>query len=202
MTQADSVLSTPPTNTSAIQPQSSRRSFLVQAAGVAAGGAALGMALPLPSPAATPQGVPDASKAGPALKAAVCALADAHDALEAAKAANDACVAKVERWEADNPKPISKRGIKRWHRKYEDQANAAKTAAAWLALYHAQQAFLAAQMAVAKIHPADQNELCLMAAVATVYDKVKLSHGQQALISYGVALAYFRVVHLQQGAFA
>jgi hypothetical protein len=56
MTQADSVLSTPPTNTPAVH---SRRGFLAQAAGVAAGGAALGMAIPLPAPAATPQGVPD-----------------------------------------------------------------------------------------------------------------------------------------------
>jgi hypothetical protein len=54
MTQADSVLSTPPTNTSATQAQSSRRTFLAQAAGVAAGGAALGAGLPLPAPAATP----------------------------------------------------------------------------------------------------------------------------------------------------
>jgi hypothetical protein len=52
MTQADSVHSTPPTNTSAIQAKSSRRRFLVQAAGVAAGGAALGAALPLSAPAA------------------------------------------------------------------------------------------------------------------------------------------------------
>jgi hypothetical protein len=56
MIQADSVLSTPPTNTSAVH---SRRGFLTQAAGVAAGGAALGAALPLPAPAATPQGLPD-----------------------------------------------------------------------------------------------------------------------------------------------
>jgi hypothetical protein len=54
MTQADSVLSTPPTNTSANKSQSSRRRFLVHAAGVAAGGAALGAGLPLPAPAATP----------------------------------------------------------------------------------------------------------------------------------------------------
>ena len=50
MTQADSVLSTPPTNTSATTPKSSRRGFLVQAAGVAAGGAAIGAGLPLPAP--------------------------------------------------------------------------------------------------------------------------------------------------------
>jgi hypothetical protein len=52
MTQADSVHSTPPTNTSATQAKSSRRGFLVQSAGVAAGGAALGAALPLSAPAA------------------------------------------------------------------------------------------------------------------------------------------------------
>jgi hypothetical protein len=50
MTQADRVLSTPPTNTSATNPKSSRRGFLVQAAGVAAGGAAIGAGLPLPVP--------------------------------------------------------------------------------------------------------------------------------------------------------
>jgi hypothetical protein len=56
MAQADRVLSTPPTNTSATTPQSSRRGFLVQAAGVAAGGAALGAGLPLPaSSSVTPQ---------------------------------------------------------------------------------------------------------------------------------------------------
>jgi hypothetical protein len=63
MAQADRVHSTPPINTSAINPSSradtSRRGFLAQAAGVAAGGAALGAGLPLPAPAATPEGVPD-----------------------------------------------------------------------------------------------------------------------------------------------
>jgi hypothetical protein len=52
MAQADSVHSTPPTNTSAPTPQSSRRGFLVQAAAAAAGGAAIGAGLPLPAPAA------------------------------------------------------------------------------------------------------------------------------------------------------
>jgi hypothetical protein len=57
MIQAESVLSTPPTNTSATTPKSSRRRFLVQAAGVAAGGATLGATLALPTPSvATVQG--------------------------------------------------------------------------------------------------------------------------------------------------
>jgi hypothetical protein len=46
MAQAKSVLSTPPTNTSA----TSRRAFLVQAAGIAAGGATIVTSLPLPAP--------------------------------------------------------------------------------------------------------------------------------------------------------
>jgi hypothetical protein len=52
MIQADSVLSTPPTNTSAPTPQSSRRGFLAQATAVAAAGAAIGASLPLPEPLA------------------------------------------------------------------------------------------------------------------------------------------------------
>src|ERR1700733_13717474 len=57
MAKAKRVHSTPPTNTSATTPQSSRRGFLVQAAGVAAGGAVIGAGLPLPAPAAvTAQG--------------------------------------------------------------------------------------------------------------------------------------------------
>jgi hypothetical protein len=51
MAQANRVHSTPPINTSAINPSSpadtSRRGFLAQAAGVAAGGAALGAGLPV-----------------------------------------------------------------------------------------------------------------------------------------------------------
>jgi hypothetical protein len=59
MTQADSVHSTPPTNTSATTPKSSRRGFLVQAAGVA-GGAAIGAGLPLPAPPTAAAQSPDA----------------------------------------------------------------------------------------------------------------------------------------------
>jgi hypothetical protein len=80
------VLSTPPTNTSATQAQSSRRTFLVQAAGVAAGGAALGMAIPLPAPAATPQGAPDPAFALIAEKLAAdvahCEAIDAQGEIE------------------------------------------------------------------------------------------------------------------------
>ena len=56
MTQADSVYSTPPTNTPI---DTTRRRFLSQAAAAAAGGAAVGMALPLPVFAKDSQRVPD-----------------------------------------------------------------------------------------------------------------------------------------------
>jgi hypothetical protein len=49
MTQAESMLSMPPTNTSAPTPQSSRRGFLAQATVAAAAGAAIGVGLPLPA---------------------------------------------------------------------------------------------------------------------------------------------------------
>ena len=51
--------STPPTNTSANNPKSSRRGFLVQAAGVAAGGAAIGAGLPLPASSTAAAHTPD-----------------------------------------------------------------------------------------------------------------------------------------------
>src|SRR5258707_15861802 len=59
MTQADRVLSTPPTNTSALPVAPTRRGFLAQAAVVAAGGAALGVALPLPGSVGASERVPD-----------------------------------------------------------------------------------------------------------------------------------------------
>jgi hypothetical protein len=59
MTQAKTRLSTPPTSTSALPADPSRRGFLAQAAVAAAAGAALGMALPLPGSAQSPASVQD-----------------------------------------------------------------------------------------------------------------------------------------------
>jgi hypothetical protein len=55
----------------------------------------------------------------------------------------------------------------------------------------AERQFKKAQYNVAKIRPADVNELLLMAAVAGVYDKVQLTSGPVAIISYQVALSCF-----------
>jgi hypothetical protein len=87
MTQADSVHSTPPANTSAVH---SRRVFLTKTAGLAAGGAALvgGSAIaasPNQALAATAEPL-DSSKASPVLRDAIIALRESHESLEAARA--------------------------------------------------------------------------------------------------------------------
>jgi hypothetical protein len=77
---SDRVHGTPPTNTSASSSKSSRRGFLVQAAGVAAGGAALGASLPLPAlPAATADGPDPILTAIEAHRRAVAAYGEAVD---------------------------------------------------------------------------------------------------------------------------
>jgi hypothetical protein len=78
----------------------SRRRFLAIAGGA---GAALSAVTTQPAWAA-PSNTLDPSKASPALRAAVKALADSNDALEAAKARFVADDAKVAEWAANNPK--------------------------------------------------------------------------------------------------
>jgi hypothetical protein len=95
MIQADSVLSTPPTNTPISQSDpvdaTSRRRFLTNAAGVAAGGTVLALATIPPAPAiAAPASPLDAANASPALRAAARGLEDAHEHLKEARAAFDA----------------------------------------------------------------------------------------------------------------
>jgi hypothetical protein len=107
MAQADSVHSTPPTNTSAPTPQSSRRGFLVQAAGMAAAGAALGAGLPLPAlPAATSQS--SAAEADP-----IFAAIEAH---RAAIAAHDQAVGIENSLEESLPDEQRRSRMKVWEK--------------------------------------------------------------------------------------
>jgi hypothetical protein len=80
MLKADSVHSTPPTNTS------SRRNFFAQAAAAVAGGATIGMTLPLPGAADGSERVPDpimaAIEAHKVARRAVYAAVDWHSALD------------------------------------------------------------------------------------------------------------------------
>jgi hypothetical protein len=114
MTQADSVYSTPPINTSANTPHSSRRGFLTQAAGVAAGSAVLIWASTIAAPAIASHGGPrakaiDVKDARPELRDAIWALEDAYDALKEAAAEFKAAWDLWGQWEKKNPRPGSPR---------------------------------------------------------------------------------------------
>ena len=137
---------------------------------------------------------PDSSKAGQALKDAVIALGDSHDALEARKAEFAAADAKVSRWVEEHPEPTGKRPRKRWARKWCDYRDEVCTDA-WEAQIDAERHFRKAQGVVAMIHPADRHELALMAAAAAIYDRTYLGDGRSAaIISYGVVLGYFMLL--------
>jgi hypothetical protein len=157
-----------------------RRSFLALTAAAAT-------TLLARSATAAPAVTLDASKASPALRSAVVDLRESHESLEAAKAIFNEADMKMAAWDNDNPQPAGKRAYKRWARRFHD-AREAIVGESWDAQIDAERHFEAAQMAVARIKPADMNELCLMAAVGAVYDKTHLARGQQALISYGVSL--------------
>ena len=167
MTQADSVHSTPPTNT-----PTTRRRFLSNAAGVAVGGTALALATASPRPA---------------LAAPAGALDEAHERLKAAKARFDADDAKLLAWEDNNPEPRGKRAHKLWVRRWkENRGDTVRES--WAAQLEAEKHFRTAQMAVAKIDARDMGELALKACLSGVYDKVRLAGGQSAVIGFSVAL--------------
>src|SRR5258707_6060786 len=114
MTQADSVLSTPPTNTP-VDP--TRRRFLSTAASAATGGAVLALATVQPAPATTAPAIPlDAANASPGLRAATIALDEAHGRLKEARAAFDAADKLPEEWRRLNRKPTDRRAVKKWNR--------------------------------------------------------------------------------------
>jgi hypothetical protein len=124
------------------------------------------------------------SNISPALRTAARALDDAHERLKAATAANDGADELFEAWEREHPSPESKRGRKRWIKK----ANA----------YHrrvmdAESDFRAAQIAVAKVPAATLGELQCKAALALVYDEVRLARKNSAPIARVVAFEFFQL---------
>jgi hypothetical protein len=173
-------------------PRSTRRHFLSGAAGAAAGGTALALATIAPATAsAAPASPLDPSKASPALRAAVQALDEANDRLTAAKARFIADDAKLADWDTGHPKPSSKRGLKRWYRKWRENRDA-MVSESWAAQLAAEEDFKAAQLVVANVMPRDEDDLVLKAAAAFVYDRVKCGYGSVAVISYSVALDLFK----------
>jgi|GEM_PF-5380681 len=189
MPKADSVLSTPPTNTP-VSPKLSRRGFIGQAAVVAAGGAAAGMVLPLPGStgaAATAPANPIQGPYSPALVDAARKLEAAHDAMQAASTNYEAADAKATAWEREHPQPKSRRGVRKWLKK-AGKVHETLVRPSWLELLSAEQAFVVAQVAFAKVKPADERELTMMACHATIYDDVSLTRRNTAPISRMVAL--------------
>ena len=168
----------------------SRRRFFAIAGSA---GAALATVTPRAALAA-PTGALDSSKIGPAFRAAVEALTASSDALEAAKARYVALDAKAAEWRDANPEPAGRRQRKRWARKWDEMRHDTGVYESWEVQLEAEGRFREAQMVVAKISPADMNELTHMAAVGAIYDKTYLSGlGNKALISYGVSLALMRL---------
>lgn len=192
MTQADHVLSTPPVNTPI---DTTRRHFLSQAA-AAAGGTALALAA-TPSAAADTPASPIRGPYSAALIYATRELESAHNALQAAGAAYDAADDKAQAWERQHPQPKSRRGIRKWIKK-AGKVHEALVRPSWLELVQAEQVFADAQIALAKVVPADEQDLTMMACLATIYDDISLTRRNTAPISRVVAF-YFVKFRLAAG---
>jgi hypothetical protein len=189
MIEANSVLSTPPTNTPI---DTSRRRFLT----VAAVGSMISAGT-LAAAALTPNDVPQAvtvpsGNSTPALRAAIARLAEASAELGKAMEADDAANDLFEAWERSHPAPKSKRGKRRWIRQMAAYHREV-TPAAFHALMDAERAFDAAQIAVAAIPIASVADLHAMAAASVIYDAVELNRHNRAPIARVVAQEYFRL---------
>ena len=154
----------------------SRRGFLALTAGAAV----------IPTMAIAAPVNPFAGPYSPALVDASRTLQAAHDALKVASAAHDAAGAKVGEWERQHPQPKSRKGFRKWIKK-ASKVNDALARPAWLELLDAEQAFADAQLAFAKVGPADERDLALMACHAVIYDEVSVTRPNTAPISRVVA---------------
>jgi len=163
----------------------SRRGFLALTAGAVA----------VPTMAIVAPASPLQGPYSPALTDASLALQAAHDALMAAKAVYDAAEAVADQWERDNPPPKSRKGIKRWLRR-EGKMRLAVVRPKYVDVLHMETDFIKAQIAFAKVPPADERELKLMACHAVIYDEVRLDQTNTAPISRVVAyyLLKFRLL--------
>jgi hypothetical protein len=173
----------------------SRRSLMNMFVGTAIAGAAVANAAAVISQPvfAAPAESLDAPEASPALHDAVVALHESHERLEAAKARFTADDLKMVEWRSNNPEPAGGRAKKRYWRKWREM-QAATEEESWHAQLEAQKDFEAAQMAVARVTPRDENDLVLKAAVAATYDKERGIYGLAVgIISYSVAWDLFKL---------
>jgi hypothetical protein len=155
---------------------------------MAAGGAVLAL-----TPAQGAVGPLDPSKASPTLRAATRALGDAHDRIKEAKAAFDAADRLPGEWRKLNPAPTGRRrAMKRWNRR-ESEYRYSVTMGPWQTLLSAEDDFKAAQTAVAKIKARDMSELALKACLSSVYDCVRTTDRNPAVIGFSVSLDLIRL---------
>jgi hypothetical protein len=148
MTEADSVHSTPPTNTSP-----TRRNILST---IAAGGAIAALAISS-SRANEPQAP------SPIFAEASRAMAGVRERFSAAREATDEALNEVGAWERANPEPQSKRGRRRWNRRREALWLSPAATAAWQGQLEAENAFREAQATVAGL--AVRNRADLVASI-------------------------------------
>jgi hypothetical protein len=151
----------------------------------------------LAAAALTPNDVPKAvtvpsGRSSPVLRAAIARLAEAHVNLIGAQATNEEAEAIFEDWWAQNPKPSSKRAIRKWIKRtgaYHDLV----TAPSWQAMFTAETAFVEAQDAVANVPIAGAADVQALVACSVIYDEVELARHNRAPIARVVAQEYFRL---------
>jgi hypothetical protein len=197
MTQADRVLSTPPTNTSAnnqstFSPDPTRRRFLAVASITSIVGAG-GLAVAAATPASVPQ-VITIPQACPELRATIRHLELAHGRLKIAQADHEEAQAILTDWEAQHPKPASKRGMRRWNRRADAQ-RLALLSTPWQALLDAEQAFERDQHGLAAVPITGPGDIAALAAATIIFDVVELHTNIRAPIARAVAAQVFK----QQG---
>ncbi len=124
----------------------------------------------------------DKAKASPELQAAIAALNESFDRLEAAQAVFKADDLKMVEWSENNPRPKKGRALKKYWRKWREMRDST-AGVSWEAQIEAETDFRIAQVAVAHVVPRDRHDLLVKAATSVVYDRVKMeAYGSTAII--------------------
>jgi hypothetical protein len=112
-------------------------------------------------------------------------LQAARARLEEARAAYKVACKRVDRWEAENPKPASKKGLRRWLKRASKYCDAV-SAEQWRNVLCAESDFHHAQKAVAAIECAGPADLRLMIEASIAHDCRQLSIINRAPIARAV----------------
>jgi hypothetical protein len=215
MVKADLRVSTPSLNTSSNNAtlstvggvDSTRRTFLAQAAAAAAGGAAIGAALPLPGSAAAAGLIPnpildaipgapsqlaltlDASLASDELRSAFGKAHDAYEALKSAWAEYQRVNELMDQWHKRNPEPVVRRAIGKYERRWRKYHEAVNYYGLWGAYQDAREDFETAKMVVAGVKPRDLNELVFKATAVWIFEDMREEHLRAMNLSIALSVA-------------